>query len=130
MNMYKKEIKLSDLPKVEPFGVPEGYFEGLTNSIMANLPERVSETPKTVSLWGHLQPWMYMAAMFIGIALMVKVFVQKPQQAFIKTCASEGLNLTSSSDIDDYYNYYENSLAKIVYDDAFYLTDYIEDFSN
>ena len=29
---------------------------------------------KPVTLWSRLQPWVYMAAMFVGIALMVRVF--------------------------------------------------------
>jgi hypothetical protein len=127
MVMNKKIIKLNDLAKLDPFKVPDGYFEGLTDSIMKHLPDRISEEPRELSLWQKMQPWMYMAAMFAGIALMFKIFSSSPQQKLIKAHATEGLNLTSSSDIEDYYYYYEDELAKIVYDDTFYLTSYTEE---
>jgi hypothetical protein len=115
--MNKKTLKLNDLAKVEPFKVPDGYFENLTNDIMSQLPERIPETPKTISLWQRMQPFVYMAAMFAGIALMIKLFVGTPGQQGTKTFATEGLNLTSSSDIEDFYNYYEIELAKVAYGD-------------
>jgi len=123
--MNKNTVKLNDLAKVDPFSVPEGYFEGLTAGIMSQLPERIPEKPKTVSLWQKVQPWAYMAAMFVGIALIIRIFVEMPRQ----TGVSEGLNLSSSSDIEDFYNYYEDGLAKIAYDDAtFSLANYSEGF--
>ncbi|MDR3220152.1 MAG: hypothetical protein LBU22_14470 [Dysgonamonadaceae bacterium] len=127
--MNKKTVKLNDLAKVNAFRVPEGYFEGLTADIMSQLPERIPGKPKTVSLWHKVQPWAYMAAMFVGIALIVRIFVGAPRQTGINGYASEGLNLSSPSDIEDFYNYYEDGLAKIAYDDAtFSLANYSEGF--
>jgi len=126
--MDKKKILLKDIPKVEPFKTPEGYFENFTNGVMSQLPDVVRESSKTVSVnwWYRVRPWVYMAAMFAGIALMIRLFVGSPANG-VKIYASEGLKLTSSSDIDDYYNYYDDGLARIVYDDTFYVTDYTED---
>lgn len=59
-----------------PFDVPTGYFEHLSEQIMSRLPERESETyfdVKEVSLWGRFKPWIYMAAMFIGAALIIRI---------------------------------------------------------
>ena len=124
--MDKKRILLKDLSKVDPFKVPEGYFENFTNGIMSQLPEVDQEESTSVNLWHRVRPWVYMAAMFIGIALMIRVFVGSPTQPSIKTYASGGLNLTSSSAIEDYYNYYEDGLARIAYDDTFYSDDFLE----
>ncbi|MDR1764075.1 MAG: hypothetical protein LBR64_09040 [Dysgonamonadaceae bacterium] len=126
----EKKVKLVDFVKAEPFKAPDGYFDSLTETIMAKLPEPVREAPVTISLWQRAKPWVYMAAMFTGIYLMISIFTHNPgasRQEFVKTYASEGLDLTSSSEIDDFYRYYEDELAKMVYDDAFYATAYQEE---
>ena len=65
-----------------PFNVPDGYFDNLTDQIMARLPERNSspqvQTARTVTLWDRVKPWLYMAAMFIGAALIIRVATQTP----------------------------------------------------
>ena len=60
-----------------PFKVPEGYFENLTENIMNNLPEQHIEKIK-VTLWCKIKPWIYMAAMFCGIIFGAKLFIVKP----------------------------------------------------
>jgi len=124
--MDKERILLKDIAKVDPFKTPEGYFENFTNGIMSQLPDVVQEDTKNITLWHRVRPWVYMAAMFVGIAMMIDLFVGSTTKQ-IKYYASEGLNLTSSSEIDDYYNYYDDGLARIVYNDAFYPTDYAEE---
>jgi hypothetical protein len=123
--MDKKRILLEDIPKVELFKTPKGYFENFTNGIMAQLPDAIQGNSKSVNLWQRVRPWVYMAAMFAGIALMIQLFVGSQNR--IKHYASEGLNLSSSSEIDDYYRYYDDGLARLVYDDAFYLVDYADE---
>jgi len=125
--MDKKKVLLKDIAKVDPFKTPEGYFENFTSGIMSQLPERVQENSTSVKWWHHVRPWIYMAAMFTGIALMIRMFVGSPMPSGTKKYASEGLKLTSSSDIDDYYGYCDDGLARLVYDDAFYLTNFTED---
>ena len=127
--MEKKKLLLKDMPKVDPFKTPEGYFENFTDTMMSQLPDTgFRENLISVNWWQKVRPWVYMAAMFAGIALMLRLFVGSPTtQNGLRNHASEGLNLTSSSDIDDYYQYYEDGLARIAYDDAFYLTNYTED---
>jgi hypothetical protein len=120
--MDKKRVLLEDIVKVNPFKTPEGYFENFTNGIMSQLPDTVrNEESSRINLWQRVRPWVYMAAMFAGMALMIRMFFGSPTQNGIKHYASEGLNLTSPSEIDDYYNYYDDGLAQIAYDDAFYV---------
>jgi len=120
--MGKKKILLEDVVKVNPFQTPEGYFENFTDGIMSQLPDTFRKTSTNIHLWHRVRPWAYMAAMIAGVALMIKVFTVSPIERKIKSYASEGINLTSSSDIDDYYRYYDDGLAQLAYDDAFYET--------
>lgn len=61
-----------------PFTVPEGYFDNLTEKIMGQLPEK-EELPESVeepTTWAKIRPWLYMAAMFIAILLPIRFIVQ------------------------------------------------------
>ena len=124
--MDKKKILLKDIPKVNPFRVPEGYFENFTNGIMSQLPDTVRNDLKRVHLWKRARPWLYAAAMLAGVALTLRLFVGSPSSFGVKNYALQGLKLTSSSDIEDFYHYYEEGLARLAYDDAFYLANYEE----
>lgn len=112
--MSKKTIHLDEIGNKNPFKVPEGYFEGLTDQIMSQLPEKVQEETVVVSLWDRVKPWVYMAAMFGGIALMIKVFVGTPQKEPLS------LELSSSVEIEDFYNYYEEQALKNMYSGTYY----------
>lgn len=71
----EKEPTTSDFSraKTDPFRVPEGYFDGLTDRIMAALPERpMHEEPPTVSLMDKVKPLLYLAAAFLAMMLLFK----------------------------------------------------------
>ena len=55
------------------FKVPENYFEQLTAEVMDKLPEKEFVAEPEVSRWARFKPLLYMAAMFIGAALIIKV---------------------------------------------------------
>jgi len=116
----EKIIRLDTIKKTDPFKVPEGYFESFVTDIMSKLPERLVEKPKVINLWERIKPWVYMAAVFVGVALMVNFFEKKHSnpQDIVSVYASDGLKLHSSNDIEDFYRYYEDELTKIAYDDA------------
>jgi hypothetical protein len=109
--------------------VPEGYFENFTNGIMSQLADVDQEDSMKVTLCNRVRPWVYMAAMFAGVALMIRIFVGSPMQPAMKNYASGELKLTSLSDveIEDFYNYYEDGLARTAYNEAFYSDDFSED---
>jgi hypothetical protein len=115
--MNNNMTKLEEMKEKNPFKVPEGYFESLTDNIMSRLPEKTESEPRVLSLWERIQPWVYMAAMFAGIAFMVKLFVGSPPT----------LDLTSSADIEEFYQYYEEQLTNKVYHETLFLND--EDLS-
>ena len=73
--LMKEEDKL--LKKIgteNPFRVPEGYFEGFTSDLMSRLPEKEkTDIHREPTTWEKVRPWLYMAAMFIGAALIIRV---------------------------------------------------------
>ncbi len=73
--LMKEEDKL--LKKIgteNPFRVPEGYFEGFTSDLMSRLPEKEkTDIHREPTTWERVRPWLYMAAMFIGAALIIRV---------------------------------------------------------
>ncbi|WP_165156277.1 hypothetical protein [Parabacteroides sp. ZJ-118] len=73
--MKKEENNLDRLKGTNPFTVPEGYMEGLTERIMSQLPEKPEERAKSISWMDRVRPWLYMAAVFAGLGLFFKAIV-------------------------------------------------------
>ena len=73
--MREEDILLKKLGKEDSFKVPGGYFENLTSEVMNKLPEKekVVFKEEPVSTWTRLKPLLYMAAMFVGAALIIRV---------------------------------------------------------
>lgn len=73
--MKEENVLLKKLGKENSFKVPDGYFENLTSEVMNKLPEREKSAFKeeVVSTWTRLKPLLYMAAMFVGAALIIRV---------------------------------------------------------
>lgn len=72
--MEKKTPLLDEIGRKHGMKVPGNYFADFTEKMTESLPER--EFPELVqpSLWLRVRPWIYMAAMFAGIWLMMKMF--------------------------------------------------------
>ena len=76
--MEKARIyKIDEREPRRPFTVPEGYFDNLTQDIMASLPQRESvySTTITVTPWMRIRPYLYAAAAFVGIFFCIKAAV-------------------------------------------------------
>ncbi|MDR1562760.1 MAG: hypothetical protein LBS54_06740 [Dysgonamonadaceae bacterium] len=117
--MEKKKFHIEDILKCDPFKIPKGYFETFTSELMSRLPERKVQPAKTVTLWEKLQPWIYMAAMFVGISLTIRLFTNPPSKNdSIYGYIIKSINIATDADIEDYYNCYEDGLAKICFDDT------------
>lgn len=55
--------------------LPEGYFPQLEKNILESLPPYPKkESTAPMSRWQRFKPYVYLAAMFCGIWLMMKVF--------------------------------------------------------
>lgn len=98
-----------------PFRVPEGYFEQLTADVMARLPEKATTDfpQERPTLWTKMKPWVYMAAMFAGAALLIRVgsmHVASPQLATAEEAEAETeteyiSTVVDNSMLDDYALY-------------------------
>lgn len=73
--MKKEESNLDHMKGTNPFSVPEGYFEGLTDRIMAGLPDKSGKETPVISLMDRIRPWLYLAAVFAGLGLFFKAIV-------------------------------------------------------
>lgn len=72
--MRKGDKLLKKIGTENPFRVPEGYFEGFTSDLMSRLPEKEkTDVHREPTTWEKVRPWLYMAAMFIGAALIIRV---------------------------------------------------------
>ena len=63
--------------KNNPFTVPEGYFDKIADDIMKQIPDAPIEQLPQISLWGKIRPWVYMAAMFVGMTFTIRIFMSK-----------------------------------------------------
>ena len=90
---------------------------------MTCLPEKAVEKPKKVSMWEKAKPWVYMAAMFIGIFFTI--------QLLTKNATTQVATLPSTQFTDDYwstvqiteeefYQYLEEQLVNDGYYDYMY----------
>ena len=57
------------------FTVPEDYFKNLVPNIMEQLPEVEENPAPPIRLWDRVKPWMYMAAMFMGLFFTIRAVV-------------------------------------------------------
>lgn len=65
---------LEKLGKEPGFKVPDNYFNDFNAKMMASLPEvKITEEEKP-TLWVRVRPFIYMAAMFAGVWLMMNIF--------------------------------------------------------
>ena len=119
--MKTKQNILEQLKDKEPFKVPEGYFDDLTNNIMQNLPEKeVEETePVSVTMWDRLRPLLYLAAVFVGLGfffktVMPKNYDEQSKQLMVEKQSEDVLNQEDSiSDIDkEYMEFQEEQYLK------------------
>ncbi|MEG1544035.1 MAG: hypothetical protein RR382_05860 [Tannerellaceae bacterium] len=113
--MKTEHYNLEDLKAGSPFKVPEGYMKGLTDQIMAQLPEQPHEEPKTISMMERMRPWLYMAAVFAGLGLFFKVLIgdvpkdgNRSDSLIVKTNASAEINpATPVTEDEEYLEYLE-----------------------
>ena len=126
--------KLQEIDKSKtPFKVPDNYFAHFNEEIMNLLPEKEFKARVKVTLWDRTKPWVYMAAMFLGLYLIINFLTNNNNEASaikepivaehaIQNEAVPG-NYWSTVHIteEEFYEYLEDQLI----DDGFY--DYMYD---
>ena len=117
----KEEPFTPDFPSrdTEPFRVPDGYFEGLTNRILSALPDPPADAPQppTVSLMEKVKPLIYLAAAFLGMVLLFKgLSALRPadrtteQPLYVQ-------HATAADDEADFLDYLEAQYADLFFSD-------------
>lgn len=127
------ETNKNNLPeslKENPFKVPENYFEDFTQKMMSRLPEKEMKMPAKVTMWQKAKPWVYMAAMFIGMFFMVQLFINKPAKGnhapsvtFVdidKHLQNDKYWNTVKVSEEEFYKYLEDQLTEDGYYDYLY----------
>jgi hypothetical protein len=93
--MKEEENVFKKAGKDNHFVVPDNYFENFTSQMMERLAD-VRREPAGLekhTRWDAAKPWIYMAAMFIGAALIVKIVSFEGSPA-----SSEGINTVTHTD--------------------------------
>ena len=100
--METEDNKLNKLKGRQPFQVPEGYFESFTENFINRLPAKPATETKIISLFDRAKPLLYLAAMFVGAAILINVINYKNSDS---PDASNGTSMVSSvvdtTDSDD-----------------------------
>lgn len=104
--------------KGNPFTVPEGYFEDFTRNLMAELSKKEDEAAikedlaPQITLWQRIKPLLYMAAMFIGMIVCVRVVLGERPDAIAETDMSNVA--TSEYDWANFEQMSDEDLAAMV----------------
>ena len=117
--MNEEEYLNSKMGKHNPFTVPEGYFEQLTQQVMDKIPQAVTTEMKPVrkpartAAMKRLRPWLYAAACIcVGVFIAAIAFndrseVTAPQSLSAQIAANDQADYSYYSDsyIDEEANY-------------------------
>ncbi len=96
----KKYISLDNLEKELPFAVPENYFQQFPLEMERKI------AGKQISVHKLLKPWMYLAAMFVGIVIFAQIYYtvyQHNTSAKQENYESYVLSQVDESSLLDYY---------------------------
>lgn len=100
--MKTKKQTLAEIGNKVPFKVPENYFSELNDSIMANLPEKEAPVVEVVTMWDKVKPWLYMAAMFLGLFFTIRLITNSTQPNSSNARENTASTITSSQ--QNYWN--------------------------
>jgi len=118
--MEERSSELDKMKGKNPFIVPEGYMEGLTDHIMSQLPEKeVQPEARRVSMVTIVRPWLYIAALFAGVLFLYQTMTGFDNDGLSISKDSLRAESTMSTDIyamqysyeDEYLEYLETSYA-------------------
>ena len=89
--------------KEQPFKIPEGYFEHFHEQLMSSLPEitPTSAPAAKITFMTRIKPWLYMAAMFVGIVFMVQSLMYV-QQAHLVNDDLAAVELYTEEEVDHF----------------------------
>lgn len=107
----EEEYLNSRMGKRNPFTVPEGYFEQLTQQVMDKIPQaattemKPARKPAKVAVMKRLRPWLYAAACIcIGVFIAAIAFNNRSETAANQPAAQQ---IAANEPTD--YNYYSDT---------------------
>ena len=116
-----KENRLDRLKGKQPFRVPDGYMEGLTNRIMEGLPESPIVEAGSISFVERIRPWLYLAAVFAGMGLFFKAIIGIETatdsllvRSEISSASLEAIDSDAAQEEADYLEYIEDRYADLL----------------
>lgn len=96
----EEKILIEQFGRQNPFRVPEGYFDSLTERVMTQLPER-----KPKSRLVSLRPWFYAAACFVAVAVLGITYYFHQTDTTQQVAATEVVAPTVDSYVDEAADY-------------------------
>ena len=123
--MKKEESKiLEKFGKESGFKVPENYFADFNAKLSESLPEvKITEEVKP-TMWERVRPFVYMAAMFAGVWLMMNIFSGKETTATMQQRKAQiSAGLENEKNVDELMNYGSVSEYDYImnYEDSLYM---------
>lgn len=118
-------------PKTNGMKVPEGYFENFQRRMMERIPEQ-PETPQVLprTFWQKVRPYAYLAAMFMGIWLMMNIFtftgkvdMQKASPSAGSQMIAEVVNSNTTGYVDEYVDMSDYDLYNDLYNSGFQIPE-------
>lgn len=74
--MKDEDIIKRKIGKEHGFKVPEGFLEPVYKDVMEHLPERKPVVEPRRTMWQTIRPYVYLAAMFMGLWCTMKIVSQ------------------------------------------------------
>lgn len=118
---------LSKIDHQSGMTVPDNFFEDFNKRMIEALPEQSWEnsSPRIMprSFWSRVRPYVYMAAMFLGIWCMVKTF--DLMRGDVPVSVEKNTQLMSAINNDAFFNDYcspavsESDIYDDLYDEGF-----------
>jgi cell division protein FtsL len=123
--MKEEDKLLTKVGTETPFTVPEGYFDQLTSEVMNKLSEQevIRFERKKVTRWEKVKPLFYLAAVFVGAALIIRVASTNPKPAQTQSAGVTAAEIDTDSVSDQYINYALNQSMLDDYSLYVYLAD-------
>ena len=130
--MVKDSDILDKIGRRSGMTVPENYFADFAARMEAKLPEHKATPSGKVlhkSVWQRCRPYIYMAAMFLGIWLMMWIFNDISDRNTNSDMSSNPV-MAGVLGSDRFYDYYpmndidEYELIEDMYDDGVTLADF------
>lgn len=112
---------LEEKNKINPFKVPDNYFQNLNAEVMANLPEReLQMTSKRVKMpiWKAISTWGAAAAVLLAVSVIGFNFLESDTT---NSVSANLMNQESNATLEnDYYLFLEDEAAQLAYQDAIF----------